>query len=200
MSLKTHWQRICQNILKLNKMEQENAEFLDENTDNLEETASNENSPETSEVIADKASIADELAIQKDKNLRLFAEFENYKKRTTKERLELYKTANESLLSDLLPVLDDFERATFEIEKAEDEILLKGVNLIKHKLNSILQNKGLVPIETTIGDDFDLDLHEAITQVPAPTEDLKGKIIDIVETGYLLNDKVIRYTKVIVGK
>lgn len=200
MSLKTHWQRICQNILKLNKMEQENAEFLDENTDNLEETSSNENSPETSEVIADKASIADELAIQKDKNLRLFAEFENYKKRTTKERLELYKTANESLLSDLLPVLDDFERATFEIEKAEDEILLKGVNLIKHKLNSILQNKGLVPIETTIGDDFDLDLHEAITQVPAPTEDLKGKIIDIVETGYLLNDKVIRYTKVIVGK
>lgn len=181
-------------------MEQENAEFLDENTDNLEETSSNENSPETSEVIADKASIADELAIQKDKNLRLFAEFENYKKRTTKERLELYKTANESLLSDLLPVLDDFERATFEIEKAEDEILLKGVNLIKHKLNSILQNKGLVPIETTIGDDFDLDLHEAITQVPAPTEDLKGKIIDIVETGYLLNDKVIRYTKVIVGK
>ena len=200
MSLKTHWQRICQNILKLNKMEQENAEFLDENTDNLEETSSNENSPETSEVIADKASIADELAIQKDKNLRLFAEFENYKKRTTKERLELYKTANESLLSDLLPVLDDFERATFEIEKAEDEILLKGVNLIKHKLNSVLQNKGLVPIETTIGDDFDLDLHEAITQVPAPTEDLKGKIIDIVETGYLLNDKVIRYTKVIVGK
>lgn len=200
MSLKTHWQRICQNILKLNKMEQENAEFLDENTDNLEETSSNENSPETSEVIADKASIADELAIQKDKNLRLFAEFENYKKRTTKERLELYKTANESLLSDLLPVLDDFERATFEIEKAEDEILLKGVNLIKHKLNSVLQNKGLVPIETSIGDDFDLDLHEAITQVPAPTEDLKGKIIDIVETGYLLNDKVIRYTKVIVGK
>lgn len=137
---------------------------------------------------------------QKDQNLRLFAEFENYKKRTTKERLELYKTANETLLSELLPVLDDFERALAEIQRAEDDVLMEGVNLIQNKFISILKSKGLNPIETSIGDDFNLDYHEAITQVPAPSEDLVGKIVDIIETGYTLNDKVIRYTKVVVGK
>ena len=200
MSLKSHWQRICQNILKSNKMDQENAEFLDENLDHIEDTQATEHQNEVIEEVQDTTSMADELAMQKDKNLRLFAEFENYKKRTTKERIELYKTANESLLGDLLPVLDDFERASFEIEKAEDESLLVGVDLIKNKLKSILQSKGLEALETSIGDDFDLDKHEAITQIPAPTDDLKGKIVDIVETGYTLNDKVIRYTKVIVGK
>ncbi len=200
MSLKTHWQRICQNILKSNKMDQENKENLDENLDQVAEETHDEAQEEQSKDADNKTSIADELAMQKDKNLRLFAEFENYKKRTTKERLDIYKTANESLLGDLLPVLDDFERASFEISKAEDENLLKGVELIHNKLVNILKNKGLEAIETSIGDDFDLDKHEAITQVPSPSDDLKGKIVDVVETGYMLNEKVIRYTKVVVGK
>lgn len=181
-------------------MDQENKENLDENLDQVAEETHDEAQEEQSKDADNKTSIADELAMQKDKNLRLFAEFENYKKRTTKERLDIYKTANESLLGDLLPVLDDFERASFEISKAEDENLLKGVELIHNKLVNILKNKGLEAIETSVGDDFDLDKHEAITQVPSPSDDLKGKIVDVVETGYMLNDKVIRYTKVVVGK
>ncbi|MDG4946809.1 nucleotide exchange factor GrpE [Weeksellaceae bacterium KMM 9713] len=181
-------------------MDQENKENLDENLDQVAEETHSEAQEEQTKNADNKTSLADELAMQKDKNLRLFAEFENYKKRTTKERLDLYKTANESLLGDLLPVLDDFERATFEISKAEDEGLLKGVELIHSKLVNILKNKGLEAIETSTGDDFDLDKHEAITQVPSPSDDLKGKIVDVVETGYMLNEKVIRYTKVVVGK
>lgn len=179
-------------------MNQENPEFLDENLDHKAD-----NTPENTENDSNEAQIAsveEELKNQKDQNLRLFAEFENYKKRTTKERLELYKTANETLLSELLPVLDDFERAMNEIQRAEDDVLMEGVNLIQNKFISILKSKGLNPIETSIGDDFNLDYHEAITQVPAPSEDLVGKIVDIIETGYTLNDKVIRYTKVVVGK
>ncbi|MDG4951376.1 nucleotide exchange factor GrpE [Weeksellaceae bacterium KMM 9724] len=181
-------------------MDQENKENLDENLDQVAEETHSEAQEEQTKNADNKTSLADELAMQKDKNLRLFAEFENYKKRTTKERLDLYKTANESLLGDLLPVLDDFERATFEISKAEDEGLLKGVELIHSKLVNILKNKGLEAIETSAGDDFDIDKHEAITQVPSPSDDLKGKIVDVVETGYMLNEKVIRYTKVVVGK
>lgn len=179
-------------------MNQENPEFFDENLDHNADNTTEETGQEGTE--KQTPSLSEELSLQKDKNLRLFAEFENFKKRTTKERLELYKTANESLLGDLLPVLDDFERASAEIQRAEDDVLWEGVNLIKNKFTNILKNKGLEPIETSIGDDFNLDFHEAITQIPAPSEDLVGKIVDIVETGYTLNNKVIRYTKVVVGK
>ncbi|APD05665.1 protein GrpE [Flavobacteriaceae bacterium UJ101] len=142
-----------------------------------------------------------QLGEEKNKFLRLFAEFENYKKRTQKERVDLFKTANQEVLQALLPVCDDFERALENIQKIEniDQGVVEGVELIQNKLNSTLESKGLAKIEVGAGSDFDTDFHEAITQIPAPSEDLKGKIIDVVETGYTLNEKVIRFAKVVVG-
>lgn len=144
--------------------------------------------------------LKEELAKEKDKFLRLFAEFENYKKRTTKERIELFKTAGQEVIVALLPILDDFDRAYNEISKTEEKELLKGVELIKNKLNSTLKSKGLELVELKPGDQFNADVHEAITQIPAPTEDLKGKIVDVVEKGYKLGDKVIRFPKVVIGQ
>ena len=130
-----------------------------------------------------------------DKHLRLFAEFENFKKRTAKERMDLYKTAGESVLTALLPVLDDFERSIKANQKQEDE----GVVLIYNKLKSILETKGLKAMEDPVGQELNTDYHEAITNIPAPSDDMKGKIIDVVEKGYFLNEKVIRYAKVVVA-
>ena len=143
-----------------------------------------------------------DLHQEKDKFLRLFAEFENYKKRTSRERIELFKTANEELMTVLLPVLDDFDRALNEIKKAgeENNNLLKGIELINNKLRNSLAQKGLSVIDVNVGDIFDVELHEAITQIPAPSDDLKGKIIDILEQGYKLSEKVIRYPKVVIGQ
>ena len=130
----------------------------------------------------------------------MFAEFENYKKRTTKERIEFYRTAGQELMTSLLPVRDDFDRGLAEIKKAKDKQLLKGMQLINDKFKNVLEQKGLKAIEVNPGDVFDAELHEAITQIPAPSEDLKGKIIDCVETGYKLGDKIIRYPKVVIGQ
>ena len=142
-----------------------------------------------------------ELQTEKDKFLRLFAEFENYKRRTSKERVELFRTASEEVMVSLLPVLDDFERALAHIEDdKEAEELRKGVLLIYQKLISTLEQKGLSPIKIEQGDVFDADNHEAVTQIPAPNEDLKGKIIDVIEKGYKLGDKIIRFPKVIIGQ
>ena len=138
---------------------------------------------------------------EKDKYLRLFAEFENYKKRTSKERIELFKTANQELMTVLLPVLDDFERALTHIEDdKEAEELRKGVLLIYQKLIKTLEQKGLVKIEVKKGDIFDAEIHEAITQIPAPSKKLIGKIVDVVELGYKLGDKIIRFPKVVIGQ
>ncbi|MDG1761118.1 MAG: nucleotide exchange factor GrpE [Flavobacteriaceae bacterium] len=136
---------------------------------------------------------------EKEKFLRLFAEFENYKKRTSKERLELYKTANQEVIGALLPVMDDFDRAMIEISKSENQELVKGVSLIQNKLVETLKNQGLIKSEVNKGDLFDAEIHEAITQIPAPEESLKGAVIDVVESGYALGDKIIRYPKVVVG-
>lgn len=130
-----------------------------------------------------------------DKHLRLFAEFENFKKRTAKERMDLYKTAGESILTSILPVLDDFERSIKANQKQEDE----GVVLIYNKLKSTMETKGLKAMDDPIGTELNTDYHEAITNIPAPTDDLKGKIVDVVEKGYFLNEKVIRYAKVVVA-
>ncbi|MFC2109268.1 nucleotide exchange factor GrpE [Bacteroidota bacterium] len=140
------------------------------------------------------------LQKEKDKYLRLFAEFENYKKRTTKERIELYRTAGQDIMVSLLPVLDDFDRGLAEIKKVKEKQLLKGMTLINDKLTSTLTQKGLEVVTAKPGDVFDADLHEAITQIPAPTDDMKGKIIDVIEKGYKLGDKVIRYPKVVIGQ
>lgn len=144
--------------------------------------------------------LKEELKQEKDKFLRLFAEFENYKRRTSKERVELFKTANQDLMVAMLPVLDDFDRAYQEISKSNEKDLLKGVELISSKLKSTLEQKGLTAVQVVTGDVFNADNHEAITQIPAPSEDLKGKIIDVIEKGYALGDKVIRFPKVIIGQ
>ncbi len=157
------------------------------------------NQEETKEISAEEQ-LKMEVSKEKDKFLRLFAEFENYKKRTSRERIELFKTANEDLMSVLLPILDDFDRGLSEIKKVKDKELLKGMELIKNKLQNSLNQKGLTPIKVEQGDIFDVEIHEAITQIPAPSDDLKGKIIDVVEQGYKLGEKVIRYPKVVVGQ
>lgn len=151
------------------------------------------------EEISVEEQLKTDLKNEKDKFLRLFAEFENYKKRTAKERIELFKTANEELMTVLLPILDDFDRGLTEIAKSKDEELLKGMALINNKLKNSLGQKGLKAIEIKNGDVFDVELHEAITQIPAPSEELKGKIIDVVEQGYKLGEKIIRYPRVVVG-
>lgn len=156
---------------------------------------------ETKESKSPEEQLQDQLVAEKDKFMRLFAEFENYKKRTTKERIELFKTASQDVMVSMLPVLDDFERALTHIEDdKEAEELRKGVLLIYNKLVNTLEQKGLAKIEVNQGDTFNADDHEAITQIPAPTDDLKGKIIDVVERGYKLGDKVIRFPKVVIGQ
>ncbi len=145
------------------------------------------------------AKLEEQLAELNDKYLRLFSDFDNYRKRTAKERIELAKTAGEDFFKAVLPVLDDFERGLKAMNEAADVNALKeGVDLIYNKLNNTLTAKGLEPL-TSIGNTFDADIHEAITNIPAPSEDMKGKVIDEVERGYALNGKVIRYAKVIVG-
>jgi molecular chaperone GrpE len=142
----------------------------------------------------------DDIQKEKEKFLRLFAEFENYKKRTSRERIELFSTASQELMTSLLPVLDDFDRANQEIIKNSDDEIYKGVSLIQNKLFDTLKSKGLKIVEVNKGDSFDADDHEAVTQIAAPSEDLKGKIIDVIEKGYKLGEKVIRYPKVVIGK
>jgi molecular chaperone GrpE len=134
-----------------------------------------------------------------DKYLRLFAEFDNYRKRALKEKIELGKYAGEEVILSLLPVVDDFDRAMKSFDKVSDLAAMKeGITLINNKLKNILENKGLQAMET-LGKEFCTDFHEAITNIPAPTEDLKGKVVDEIEKGYELNGKVIRFAKVVVG-
>tara|TARA_B100001057_G_scaffold161677_1_gene162312 strand:+ start:63 stop:581 length:519 start_codon:yes stop_codon:yes gene_type:complete len=148
----------------------------------------------------DEISLEDQIKLEKDKFLRLFAEFENYKRRTAKERIELFSTASEEVMISLLPVLDDFDRASIEIEKDKDNEILKGIVLIKNKLYDSLKSKGLSLIEINKGDEFNADHHEAVTQIDSPDKNMKGKIIDVIEKGYMLGEKVIRYPKVVIGK
>lgn len=140
-----------------------------------------------------------QLLQEKDKFLRLYADFDNYKKRNNKEKLDLIKYGNTEILSVLIPVIDDFERAIKNIQEYDQGDIISGIKLIQNKFINILKEKGLKKIETKIGDHFNADNHEAISQIPAPNEDLKSKILDIIETGYMLHDKVIRFTKVVVG-
>lgn len=163
------------------------------------ENPSSENNEEP-EKLLEEPTAEDFLQQEKDKYLRLFAEFENYKKRTSKERIELFKTANGELMTVLLPILDDFDRGLSEIKKAKDKELLKGMELIYSKLSNTLKQQGLKQLEVKQGDAFDAEIHEAVTQIPAPSKNLKGKVVDVIEKGYLLGDKIIRYPKVIVGQ
>ena len=155
---------------------------------------------ESQEVVVEEPTAEELIQQEKDKYLRLFAEFENYKKRTSKERIELFKTASQELMTSLLPIMDDFDRGLTEIKKVKDKELLKGMQLINDKFKNTLTQKGLTEIEVNKGDVFDAEIHEAITQIPAPSDKLKGKVIDAVEKGYKLGDKIIRYPKVVIGQ
>jgi len=143
--------------------------------------------------------LTDELNESKDKHLRLYSEFENFRRRTAKEKLELISSASADLMTALLPVLDDFERAREAAEKSESDVEREGMNLIYQKLLKELKNKGLKPMEDLEGKSFDAEVHEAISQIPAPKKKLKNRIVHVVEKGYYLNDKVIRYAKVVIG-
>lgn len=165
---------------------------------NTEETQEQQTEAVPAPELSIEEKLQEDLATEKDKFLRLFAEFENYKKRTSKERIELFKTAGQEVLQAMLPVLDDFDRAWIQISKSEDEALVKGVELIHEKLKSTLVSKGLEEVEVKQGDAFDADFAEAITQIPAG-DDLKGKVVDVVEKGYKLGDKIIRFPKVVIG-
>jgi len=163
------------------------------------ETKSNKaTSKATAKQAEDNEEVKNELKTEKEKFLRLFAEFENFKRRTAKERLELFTTASEEVMVALLPILDDFDRASNAIE-SENE-LVTGFVLIKNKLADTLKSKGLSQFDVNIGDNFNADIHEAVTQIDAPSKKMKGKIIDIIEKGYQLGEKIIRYPKVVIGK
>jgi molecular chaperone GrpE len=191
---------------KIKAINKDNMTESTENLTNEEEAPINlenaENNAEVNTAQSEEEVLDPQVQIDalNDKYLRLYAEFDNYKRRTAKERIELFKTANADVIKSMLSVLDDFDRAKKSMEIAKDiDAVKEGIQLIHHKLKSTLQSQGLTEMESVVGKTFDTDLHEAITNVPAPSEDLKGKVMDEVEKGYLLNDKVIRYAKVVVG-
>ena len=177
------------------------------NTDTVveEQTATSEEQVEEQEeveeiVLSPEEKLQAEVAEAKDKYLRLYSEFENFRRRNAKEKLDMVKTASASLVEELLPVVDDFERARQANQSQEDiDAIKEGFDLIHNKMVKTLEAKGLKLMETEKGTDFDADLHEAITQFPAEEDSLKGKIIDTVEKGYYLGDKVIRFAKVVIG-
>tara|TARA_B100000674_G_scaffold193327_1_gene157363 strand:+ start:251 stop:751 length:501 start_codon:yes stop_codon:yes gene_type:complete len=158
-------------------------------------TRSKKKKNETSKKKENSISLEEQLSLEKDKNLRLFAEFDNFRKRTAKERIELFSTASQDIMTSLLPILDNFERAFKANEPKEGD----GMLLIYNQLKSELEKKGLKEIENPIGKDLDTDFHEAITKIPSENDDQKGKIVDVIEKGYLLSSKVIRYAKVVVA-
>lgn len=178
-----------------------------------EEQTANEKKEEAADKVSDKKSKrfkirhAAEKALEEekakyaelnDKYLRLFSEFDNHRKRTAKEKLDLMATASENVIKDILPVLDDFERALQNMEKNGNESDIQGVTLIYNKLKNTLKNKGLEEIEA-MNAEFNTDEHEALTMIPAPEEDKKGKVLDVIQKGYKLNGKVIRFARVVVG-
>jgi molecular chaperone GrpE len=212
LSEKLLWQNICifvavKNFKKIMKQEEDKIQqekTVDENTNTEKTTNEKEvkkpkkNKKDSS---ADKIEELEQTIAQKnDQLLRLQAEFDNFRKRTLKEKMELIKTAGEGIMLNILPVIDDFERALKSMEEAKDsEAVKEGLLLIHKRFIDFVKQNGVKEIEAT-GLDFDTDLHEAITKIPAPNEEQKGKIVDVIQKGYLLNDKVIRFAKVVIGE
>ena len=177
---------------------------------NIEEQEETNTTDQNTEATTEETSGAEEVSeLEKketeykelhDKYIRLFSEFDNFRKRTAKEKLDLMSSAGGDILKVMLPVVDDFERAIANNDTAEDiESIKEGFKLIHHKLMHNLTSKGLKPMES-MGEEFDVNKHEALTQIPAPSEDLKGKVVDVIEKGYVLNEKVLRFAKVVVGQ
>lgn len=180
-------------------MSTENQDINKEQEDIQQEVVQETQEGVENEVKSVEEVLTEQLANEKDKNLRLFAEFENFRKRTAKERLELLSTASEGVMLSMLPILDDFNRALIELEKYGESEHLTGIKLIATKLTDTLSSKGLVEVEIKSGDEFNADLSEAVTQIPAG-DDMKGKVVDVIERGYKLGDKVIRFPKVVIGQ
>lgn len=173
---------------------------VEEQDINKEVTAEEQAEATVEDEVSEVEKLEEEKKELNDKFLRLFSDFDNFRKRTAKEKLEATKTAGSGVIKDLLTVVDDFDRAIENNKSAEDiEAIKEGFGLIHNKFSSILKAKGLKEVEAK-GEVFDVDKHEAITQIPAPTEDLKGKVVDVIEKGYALNDTIIRFPKVIVGQ
>jgi len=186
---------------QVNEKEMRNQEeqLADENLDSGKTLNAEQSNPEPEASVTAEEKLAAELKDANDKYLRLYAEFDNYKRRIAKERIELMQTAGKDIIASLLPIIDDFERALKAIETATEISAVKeGVSLVSHKLKNTLALQGLKEMES-IGKPFDADLQEAITSIPAPNEDQKGKVIDEIEKGYYLHDKVLRHAKVVVG-
>ena len=198
MSKKEEKKNMKENLDNEQNPEMEDVQFEEQHTEEQKPKGRKKKKKE------DKLAAENEALLEKyndlnDRFLRLYSEFDNFRKRTAKEQLGLIKTASQDLIVGLLPVLDDFERAlkAFEDHHADPE-LIKGVELIYNKFYNTLKLKGLKPMES-MGTEFNTDWHEALTNIPAPSEDLKGKVVDVIQKGYLLNDKVIRYAQVVVG-
>ena len=167
-----------------------------DNSKSVQKKKNQSNSKKSSPI----ALLREDLKSENEKYLRLFAEFENFKKRTTRERIELFKTANKEVMSALIPIMDDYDRAKSQINEQNSTEEVKGLLLVFNKMNETLKVNGLNVVEISIGDVFDSEIHEAITQIPAQDDSQKGKIMDIIEKGYKLGEKIIRFPKVVVGK
>ena len=186
------------------KLQEELENLIEDQMENQSQGSENESNESgeaaSGEAAGDLASLQQQNSELKDKYLRLFAEFDNYKKRTVKEKIDLMRTAAQDTLTALLPVLDDFDRAKkIADDPKTEENFSEGVSLVYQKLYKVLKQMGLEPMDSTDGA-FDPELHEAITEIPVPDESMKGKIVDTIEKGYLLKDKIIRHAKVVVGK
>lgn len=183
-----------ENSKKKHKLNEEEVQNENITTDETHENQTNNASSST-----ESEELKQQLEEMKDKYMRLFAEFENYKRRTLKEKAEWFKTAAEDTMAALLPILDDFDRARKFAKDNEDKGWSEGIELLYQKLYAALKSKGLEPMDTT-GEMFDPEIHDAITEIPAAEEEMKGRVIDTVEKGYKLNNKIIRHAKVVVGK
>jgi molecular chaperone GrpE len=180
--------------------EQENVDIQNEATDAQQAENSENQTGETDATTNRIAELEEALLTKTDQLLRLQAEFDNYRKRTLKEKMELTKSAGESILANILPVIDDFERALAAIENTQEIAAIReGIALIHKRFNDFVSQNGVKEIEA-VNADFDTDLHEALTKIPAPSEELKGKVVDVIQKGYTLNDKVIRFAKVVIGE
>lgn len=182
-----------------NKEQEPVAEKDTENVDQKREEKEDNKSDDKQPELSTEEKLQVELADSKDKYLRLYSEFDNYRRRTAKEKLDLMQTAGERIVLALLPVIDDFNRAEKSFDNSEAKDIIEGIKLISDKFVKILESEGLKLMETKEGTDFDPELHDAVTQIPAPKKKLKGKIVDTIENGYFLGEKVIRHAKVVIG-
>ncbi|WP_235891177.1 nucleotide exchange factor GrpE [Sphingobacterium lumbrici] len=193
--------KLLRNLKKLFKYINNRA-MMNEQQENIhEENLAQEDTPQTEqETVSKEEKLTQELAESNDRYARLFAEFDNYKKRTSKERIDLIQSAGQGVITKLLPIIDDFDRALHAMSTAQDvDSVKQGIELVNSKFKKLLENEGLKEMEV-LGQPFDAEYQEAITAIPAPDEDQKNKVLDVVEKGYFLNDKVIRFAKVVIGQ